>query len=226
MYSRGDFMATTPTRRKRVTKSPEDRRAALIRGAARVFGEKGFAAATVAELAEAGEVAKGTFYLYFDSKDHLLGALWAEYVDGFLQSTRALLTEREKVQEDEGKCEDGENGAWWATIDLLIRALVDHAVENAALHRIVYSSANAKALELCRASNQRVVDLLCEFVERGAREGVFRASNPTLVCRMLFHAADGLLDDLISRGERVDPEVVVGVVQELTHRGLGDTTAG
>lgn len=207
-------MAATPARRKRVTKSPEDRRAALLRGAAAVFREKGFAAATVAELAEAGEVAKGTFYLYFDSKDHLLGALWAEYVDGFLQSTRVLLEESEK------------DGAWWPTIDRLIRALVDHAVENAELHRIVYGSANAKALELCRASNQRVVDLMCEFVERGASEGVFRASDPILVCRMLFHAADGLLDDLISRGERVDPEVVVKVVQELTHRGLGDTTAG
>ncbi|WP_369231300.1 TetR/AcrR family transcriptional regulator [Streptomyces sp. R21] len=201
---------TPPTapRRKRVAKSPEDRRAALIRGAGRVFREKGFAAATVAELAEAGEVAKGTFYLYFDSKDHLLGAMWEEYVDGFLRSTQELLET---------------DGDWWPTLDRLIRALVDHAVDNAALHRIVYGSANAKALELCRTSNQRVVDVMVAFVRRGARAGVFRAYDPTLVCRMLFHAADGLLDDLISRGEQVDPEVIVAAVRELTHRGLGDT---
>ncbi|PSM40205.1 hypothetical protein C6Y14_26115 [Streptomyces dioscori] len=199
-------MAPPVTRRKRVTKSPEDRRAALVRGAAKVFREKGFESATVAELAEAGEVAKGTFYLYFDSKDQLLGAIWEEYVDGFLQATRERLEESED---------------WWPTLDRLLRALVEHAVTNAELHRIVYGSANAKALDLCRSSNRRVVDLVGDFVERGAQAGAFEACDIRLVCRMLFYAADGLLDDMISRGEDIDPEAVVTAVRELTHRGLG-----
>lgn len=196
-----------PARRKRRTMSPDDRRSALISGASEVFRAKGFAAATVAELAEAGQVAKGTFYLYFDSKDHLLGAMWEEYVDGFLRDTRAML--------DEG-------GAWWPSLDRLIRSMVEHAVENAALHRIVYRSANAKALELCHASNQRVVDLMCEFVARGSLVGAFRARDTGLACRMVFHAADGLLDDLISRDEPIDLEEVTASILELAHRGLGD----
>ena len=197
----------TRTRRKRRTLSPGDRRAALIKGASEVFQEKGFAAATVAELAMAGEVAKGTFYLYFDSKDHLLGAMWEEYVDRFLQDTRAML--------DEG-------GAWWPSLDRLIRTLVEHAVENSSLHRIVYGSANAKALELCHVSNQRVVDLMCDFVARGTLVGAFRARDTRLACRMIFHAADGLLDDMISRDEPIDLADVTASILELAHRGLGD----
>ncbi|MFC9244749.1 TetR/AcrR family transcriptional regulator [Streptomyces sp. NPDC057136] len=202
--------ATTPEkrpRRKRQTLSPEDRRAALIKGATEVFRAKGFAAATVAELAEAGEVAKGTFYLYFDSKDHLLGAMWEEYVDRFLQDTRVML--------DEG-------GAWWPSLDRLIRTLVEHAVENASLHRVVYRSANAKALELCHASNRRVVDVMCDFVARGTLVGAFRARDTRLACRMVFHAADGLLDDMISRDEPIDLDEVTAAILELAHRGLGD----
>ncbi|MFF4182519.1 TetR/AcrR family transcriptional regulator [Streptomyces sp. NPDC001691] len=201
--------ATSPPnrpRRKRVTRSPEDRRAALLSGAAEVFREKGFTDATVAELAEAGEVAKGTFYLYFDSKDHLLGAMWEEYVDRFLVTTRALLDER---------------GAWWPTLDRLVRALVAHAVDNAELHRIVHRSANAKSLELCRSSNQRVIDLMADFIGRGALAGAFTAGDTTLVCRMLFHGAHGLLDDLISGAEPIDIEAVTAAVLELAHRGLG-----
>ncbi|WP_416971077.1 TetR/AcrR family transcriptional regulator [Streptomyces sp. 4F14] len=200
-----------PARRKRRTMSPDDRRAALIKGAAEVFREKGIAAATVAELAEAGEVAKGTFYLYFDSKDHLLGAMWEEYVDGFLRDTRAML--------DEG-------GAWWPSLDRLITTMVEHAVENATLHRIVYRSANAKALELCHASNQRVVDLMCDFVARGTLVGAFRARDTQLATRMIFHAADGLLDDLISLEEPIDLDEVTATILELAHRGLGDPDLG
>ncbi|QNP68963.1 TetR/AcrR family transcriptional regulator [Streptomyces roseirectus] len=195
-----------PARRKRRTMSPDDRRAALLKGATEVFRRKGIAAATVAELAEAGEVAKGTFYLYFDSKDHLLGALWEEYVDGFLRDTRAML--------DEG-------GAWWPSLDRLIRSMIEHAVRNADLHRLVYRSANAKALELCHASNQRVVDLMSDFVARGTLVGAFHARDTRLACRMIFHAADGLLDDLISLDEPIDLEEVTAAVLELAHRGLG-----
>ncbi|MCD0484172.1 TetR/AcrR family transcriptional regulator [Streptacidiphilus sp. ASG 303] len=203
--------AGTAPRRRRVTRSPEDRRESLLLGAARVFRDKGFASATVAEVTEAAEVAKGTFYLYFDSKEHLLGALWERYVDRFLETTRTLL--------DEG-------GAWWPTLDRLIRALVEHAVGNAELHRIVYQSANGRALELCRLSNQRVVDLMADFVARGTLAGAFSAQDTRLACRLVFHAADGLLDDLISRREDIDLDAVTAAVLELAHRGLGDPEPG
>ncbi|MFD0392708.1 TetR/AcrR family transcriptional regulator [Streptomyces nogalater] len=122
------------TRRKRVTKSPDDRRDDILSAAERVFGTTGFERATISELAEAAEIGKGTFYLYFESKDHLLGALWERYVDAIVSTAQEILAERD---------------AWWPTIDRVMSALIGHAVKNAELHRIVYGSANAKALELC-----------------------------------------------------------------------------
>ncbi|GAA4632187.1 hypothetical protein GCM10023196_064600 [Actinoallomurus vinaceus] len=38
---------------------------------------------------------------------------------------------------------------------------------------------------------------------------------------MVYHAADGLLDDLIAPGTPIDVREVTAVVQELAHRALG-----
>lgn len=54
---------------------PEQRRQDLLGAAVRVFTAKGVRDATVAEISAEAGVAKGTFYLYFESREHLLGAL-------------------------------------------------------------------------------------------------------------------------------------------------------
>src|SRR2546423_883564 len=60
---------------KRTTKRPEDRRRDLMDAALRVLHEKGANVATVSDITEEAGGAKGTFYLSFDSKEHLLAAL-------------------------------------------------------------------------------------------------------------------------------------------------------
>lgn len=196
----------TGTRRKRVAKSPDDRREDILRAGRQVFDSLGFTQSTIMDVAAAAEIGKGTFYLYFDSKDHLLGALWERYVDAIVTKTQDIL---------------GEGAAWWPTIDRVLATLIKHAVENAALHSIVYGSANAKALEICKQANQRVIDLMCAYVDQGADAGEFQALDPSAAFRMIYHAADGLLDDLIAQDTDIDVDRLVRNVLELAHRTLG-----
>lgn len=47
------------------------RRREILTAAIKVFGKKGFAATCVEDIADAAKIAKGTVYLYFDSKEEI-----------------------------------------------------------------------------------------------------------------------------------------------------------
>ena len=70
---------------RRRTKAPETRAAALMEAAQRLFIDKGIAATSIDDIAAGAQVAKGTFYLYFPSKEALLGALQQRFVDIFCE---------------------------------------------------------------------------------------------------------------------------------------------
>ncbi len=57
------------------TKSPGKTREKLVRSAMELFAKKGFDKTTVDEIVARAGVAKGTFYLYFKSKDDLIKEL-------------------------------------------------------------------------------------------------------------------------------------------------------
>ncbi|MBT2450011.1 TetR/AcrR family transcriptional regulator [Streptomyces sp. ISL-43] len=189
------------------TRSTPDRRAEILEASLSIFDAIGFGEATVADITRTAGIAKGTFYLYFDSKDHVLGALWEQSVDSLITRAEAVL-------------DDGEQ--WWRTLDRLLTEVIEHALENAGLRRIVYRSANARALRICRESDERVISLLTAFVTRGSLAGAFQSAGPHWACRMLYRAADAFLHDLISARSPIDARLVTRSVLEAAHRTLGD----
>jgi AcrR family transcriptional regulator len=56
----------------------ENRREKILDAAIRVFGEKGFSAASVEDIARQASIGKGTIYLYFKSKDEVFENILAE----------------------------------------------------------------------------------------------------------------------------------------------------
>jgi len=65
-------------------------RAAILTAAEGLFDRRGFAATTVDEITAAADVAKGTFYQHFETKDEILRALIRRY-----QSTSLAEVERQ-----------------------------------------------------------------------------------------------------------------------------------
>ena len=58
-------------RQRRATET----RVRLFRCALQLFSERGFSNVTVEDITEAADVGKGTFFNYFESKDHVLGVM-------------------------------------------------------------------------------------------------------------------------------------------------------
>jgi AcrR family transcriptional regulator len=61
--------------KKSKRKTTEKRRAQILKAALEIFTQKGYAAATIPEIAKAAEVAAGTIYLYYPSKRELFVAV-------------------------------------------------------------------------------------------------------------------------------------------------------
>jgi AcrR family transcriptional regulator len=67
-----------------------ERRARILEAARQLAAEGGYEAVQMRDVASRADVALGTLYRYFASKDHLLAAAWAEWVRGL----EATLTRR------------------------------------------------------------------------------------------------------------------------------------
>lgn len=198
--------AVTSGRRKRVSKDPEVRRGDILRAARNVFNTTGFAKTRIADIAEAADIAKGTFYLHFRTKEHVLGALWSQYLDEFYLSAEQILARGQE---------------WWSTIDELLATLARHVIAHAELRRLVHGSTDTRVAEVCAASNERLMTTLAGFVAEGAAQGAVDAERPEWAFSMVYYGAERLLDNLISTGDRIDGEQALRCVLELAHRALG-----
>lgn len=72
------------------TKRGIERRAKILAAAEQVIGEKGFNAASIADITRAAGTAQGTFYIYFSGKD----VLFRELVQDMGRATRSQAAER------------------------------------------------------------------------------------------------------------------------------------
>jgi len=70
---------------RRAQESREARRAQILATALRVFSEKGFHQTSITDVVKAAGVARGTFYLYFDSK----AAIFHELLDELMTHLRS-----------------------------------------------------------------------------------------------------------------------------------------
>lgn len=148
------------------TTDRQARRMALIEAAERQFAERGVANTAVSHIADAAGVAKGTFYLYFESKEDALGAVAERLVDGLLDTAEAVVAEASTPMEELGSFL-GVLGSFDTSPDVLDLVEVLHRPENRLLHD-----------RLEERMIPRLVPLMEGIVERGRAGGVFRVTDP------------------------------------------------
>jgi AcrR family transcriptional regulator len=199
-------------RRKRVMMHPARRRETILRAAADVMARKGAARTAISDITTAADIAKGTFYLYFESKNHLLSAMWASYVDELIAQAAALL------QETKPK-------GWLAVTDTLIEQLVRFDLEHADLRRMIYEGAGPDALRMFTEGSFRLLELLREMVRQGVADGGFHTAHPEMIADLIYHASYGVLRDRILYGPPLDVDLFIVAVKDMVYRCLAPRPA-
>lgn len=157
----------------------DDKSSIIAESAARLFRDRGIADVSIEEIAAAAGIAKGTFYLYFRTRDDLLEKLATKLVD---QMARAA----ETAGRHPGNGLERLAAAVWAlklvdrSEDYLVEAL--NRPENSALHERVNVS-------LVR----RIGPVLADIVEDGRKEGVFEVDDPLSTLQFILAGQATLL---------------------------------
>ena len=185
------------------------RREQILDAAERVLVDRGLAAATMADVAEAAAVAKGTVYLYFESKTELLAGLRARYFERFT----AMLGD----PPPEGRPRAGTA----ERVERLVAASFDFARANHALHHVLFHEAGfgeADAYARARA-------VMADLVEAGRASGEVTVADPALATDFLLHGLHGVLVGAIHHPQPPQRRLVAGVT-DLICQALGVTGPG
>jgi AcrR family transcriptional regulator len=194
-------IAKDPTSRREV------RRQELVEAAVAVFSAKGVSAASVDDIVRAAGVAKGTFYLYFTTKDDAVNAVAAAMVEDVAGRVEAAATDRTRSPVErllavgEGIRDVGDQPYERELIEVF------HRPEN----RVLHDRIGERALV-------RLAPVIAAIVADGITAGQFRQQDPHRAAAFVM-ACFGSLHEVVS-----DPADVPDAIHELNAfvlRGLG-----
>lgn len=192
-----------PTRRDR--KKAQTRRD-IYDAAMRLFARRGFEAATIADICEAADVARGTFFLHFPSKAALLYEFNQQVAEDF----------REGLTEPRGSAHEE------------LRALVERMSKELAARAEIMSAmvadfyASPETLAAAPEQETGIVDLVTGIIERGQARGEFSPRiDARLAAASFFATAGAFVSGYVMRTCDLPPEEINRQFLQLTFTGLG-----
>jgi AcrR family transcriptional regulator len=203
---RGSVILRAMTQGRPRTKPAEVRREELMDAAERIFLDKGIAATSIDEIVVAADVAKGTFYIHFESKVELLVALQQRFVAAFREDFQTAIHKR--------RADD-----WKGRLRVWVEAGVNGYLDRAALHDLVFHEFRPDDGR-ARHGNP-IVDDLAELLAQGAAAGAWSVEAPRLTAVLLFHALHGALDDAGRSGAEVNRKRLARALERFFHRAVG-----
>jgi AcrR family transcriptional regulator len=187
-----------------------DKRADIVNAGIRVFSRQGFRHSSVEDILQEADVARATFYSYFDSKKDL----FLELVDNILNTMYEIVKqEMEELPHDLDELKEKAKN----TI-LQIYKFFQANLDFAAIYVQEIMGRNPdidfKVLEW----QQRVTQLIKEMISSGIEEGIFRSVNLDVVPRIVAGAPQHLgLTLFLYEGDVDIPEVAEAMADYLVY---------
>jgi TetR/AcrR family transcriptional regulator len=172
---------------ERKEREKENRKESIIDAAQKVFFEKGLLISTMDEIAETAELAKGTLYLYYHSKEDLYLAV----------TMRGLLIMRRMFEEVIAR-----NLSVVQTMVELSTTYTTFYEQNKNYFRMLHffntpqfhKQVSDEMMRLCDEFNQSLWTMVIEIIKQGMIEKKFRSDlNPVEIALIMWSNATSLL---------------------------------
>ena len=193
------WTAERPGRRQR---KATETRLRIFRSALQLFGERGFGNVTVEEITEAADVGKGTFFNYFDSKEHVLSVMAEVQLVRVEQAVREAAAGKHSIR---------------LTVHHLFLRLSEEPGRSPFLARTFIGSflASAVVRELLRERMAAARIMMEEVIRQGQDRGEIEPSlNPA---NGAFQMQQAVLGAVLLWSLHEEPEVKVWIEKSFRH---------
>lgn len=170
----------------RKQKEQAQRRKAILDSAREVFFDKGFMSATMDDIASGCDLAKGTIYLYFKSKEDL-------YISLMVEGLRLLRDDLNTIRDLPFSAD--------RLLGEILRVYFAFYEKNPKYFRMMFLSSQPDVRErVCDELLRECLDcavgcmqILNDIIEKGARSGVFRKVNSWTFAIILWTTINGII---------------------------------
>jgi AcrR family transcriptional regulator len=165
----------------RTIKEPEVRKGEILDATEKLFAAKGYEATTVNDILAAVNIAKGTFYYYFKSKENVLDAIIDKRINEGVKRAEKIAASP------------------LSPVDKFLAIIMAQKPQNNMqkdFNAVLHEKDNSKMHQ--KSITQYVIRLspcLCQVVEEGIQSGLFSTPYPNESIQILLSAALVLFDD-------------------------------
>ena len=186
-----------------------DKRAMILRAATRVFARNGYFNSKVADIARAAEVADGTVYLYFKSKEEILHSIFDQNMAEAIAAGRKLIENLDDPRQKLRRIAKLHLERLGADRDLAV------------VFQVELRGSTKFMEEFSAAGFAEYLALLRRTFEEGQRVGVFRKElNATAAAKILFGALDEMATNWIISKRSYKLEPMADVVMDVFLNGV------
>jgi AcrR family transcriptional regulator len=188
----------------------ESRRAEILSTAETVFAAKGYHGTRISDIIDAAGIARGTFYLYFESKQ----AIFLELIEQLLAELRSTVV---GVETTPGAPPIQDQLV--ATVSRIVRAVTEHKE----LTRILLREAVGLDAEVDQKLSNFYLslhDFIRYSLENGKRLGLVRDVDTDIVASCILGSIKYLLEERLMQDAVADPERIGRAVLDYNLRGV------
>ena len=202
-------MARPSKQRVSSRNSMGDKRAMILRAATRVFARNGYFNSKVADIARAAEVADGTVYLYFKSKEEILHSIFDQNMAEAIAAGRKLIENLDDPRQKLRRIAKLHLERLGADRDLAV------------VFQVELRGSTKFMEEFSAAGFAEYLRLLRRTFEEGQRVGAFRKElNATVAAKILFGALDEMATNWIISKRSYKLEPMADVVMDVFLNGV------
>jgi AcrR family transcriptional regulator len=185
--------------------SKASKRKAILRAASRLLAQRPFQEVLLEDVAAAAKVAKGTVYLYFNSKEQLYLSLMQESFEPLVRELKERASSADSA---------------WDALQSVVRQLIEFADGQPAFREMLRVTTIESREAVLRTSIEQVVSLIEGLLAHGQKNGEFAECDSAITAHLVLGMV-GKMNYMLHDGKYARPiEDVIRELLRMLARGL------